>query len=525
MASPTLIQRTGKAAFWNTVLIPAQALIGLTFTVVVARRFGLDAGVYVTAMSVAATVVVFTSVGIPTSLTKFLPEIEATAGSPAVVVFLRRAALIRLLLIGVVLIPLNLFAQPLSEALDMGAEGVLLLQLASVLIVARAVIELAARTLTAFFCQLQSNSLQLLQGILDIGLAGAAVVGGYQIAGVFGMVVASGVVTAFASIAVVRRMLGSLETGAHGGAFAPADPEATRAAVDAERSRFTGFTMFTFLFELSIYFSGKDFANPALAIVLGREDVAIFAYGYTLAFMSVGLMVASFRGVYRPMFAHLRARNDPHQLQKAFAGVSKAQLVILVPAGVGLFVMSADYIPLLFGAEFTPAVPVARTFVTLLYTQAAFNLGMIWLSIDERYRAVLWTQAILVIVAPFFLIMVGSAGLVAAAILFGGARLVVSVTGYLICRRDYGFRFPWLFAARVGVVAAIMATVLVVLRRFLEPSLLEASALTALGAVIYLVGLRLARVLGPEEIELLERSDVPGKRLALAWLAPNASKP
>ncbi len=503
------------------MLIPAQALIGLAFVSVVAQRFGpYDAGVYVTAMGVAATVVMFTSVGIPTSLTKFLPEIEASAGAPAVVLFLRRAALVRLLLITVVIIPLNVFARPLSEALDMGAEGVLILRLTSVLIVARAVVELAARALTAFFGQLQSNSLQLLQGILDLVLVGAAVIGGYQIAGVFGMVVASGVVTSIAAIAVVRRMLGSLETGTHGGPFAPTDPEATRAAVGAERSRFTGFTIFTFLFELSIYFSGKDFANPALAIVLGREEVAIFAYGYTLAFMSVGLMVASFRGVYRPMFAHLRARNDPDQLQKAFAGVSKAQLVILVPAGAGLFVMSADYIPLLFGTEFTPAVPVARTFVALLYTQTAFNLGMIWLSIDERYGAVLWTQAILVAVAPFFLIVAGSAGLVPAAILFGGARVVVNVTGYLICRRDYGFRFPWMFAARVGVVGGVMAGLLVVLRRYVGQSPVEAIGLTALGVIVYLAGLRVARILGPEEIDLLERSDVPGKRLALAWLAP-----
>ncbi len=525
MASPTLIQRTGRAAFWNTVLIPVQSLVGLIFVSLVAQRFGLYAGVYVTATGVVASLVIFTGVGIPTSLTKFLPEIEMSAGAPAVVVFLRRAAAIRMLLIAVVLIPLNLFAQPLAAALDMGSEGAFILRLASVLIVARAVIELAARTLTAFFGQLQSNSLQLLQGSLDIVLVGAALVGGYEIAGVFGMVAVSGVVTAIAALAVVRRMLRSLNAGEHGAPFAPAHPEATRAAVDAERSRFAGFATFTFLFELSIYFADKSFAAPALAIVLGRDEVALFSYGYALAFMSVALMVASFRGVYRPMFAHLRGRNDPDQLCRAFAGISKAQLVILVPAGVGLFIMAADYIPLLYGPEFTPAVPVTRTFIVLLYTQTAFNLGMIWLSIDERYRAVLWTQSILVIVAPFFLIAAASAGLVPAAILFGGARVVVSVTGYLICRRDYGFRFPWSFAARVAVVAAAMGAVLVVVRSFLGQSALEAVGLTALGAATYLAGLRLARVLGPEEIDLLERSDVPGKRLALAWLAPNASRP
>ena len=81
------------------------------------------------------------------------------------------------------------------------------------------------------------------------------------------------------------------------------------------------------------------------------------------------------------------------------------------------------------------------------------------------------------------------------------------------------------FAARGAVVGAAMGAVRVVVRSFLGQSALEAIGLTALGAATYLAGLRLARVLGPEEIDLLERSDVPGKRLALAWLAPNASRP
>ena len=42
--------------------------------------------------------------------------------------------------------------------------------------------------------------------------------------------------------------------------------------------------------------------------------------------------------------------------------------------------------------------------------------------------------------------------------------------------------------------------------------------LTALGVVIYLVGLRLARILGAEEIDLLHRSGIPGKDLVLNWL-------
>jgi O-antigen/teichoic acid export membrane protein len=522
VAAPTLIQRTGRAAFWNAVTFPLKALIGLAFTIVLARWFALEeVGVYSAAMGVVTSVVMFTALGIPTSLTKFLPEIEASAGAPAVVVLLRRAAAYRLLLVVLVLVLLNLWAAPLARWLDLGAEGVLILRLVSILIATRAVFDLCVRTLNAFFGQLRSNLLDLLQGMLDLVLALLAVTLGFTVGGIIGMVAVSSVIASLIAVRTTRRTLGELEPGDHGSAFVPADTAATHASVTSEHSRFAGFALFTYLFELSVYFSDKSFANPALAVILGPDDVAIFSYGFNLAFMSVGLMVASFRGVYRPMFAHLRARKSPEQLRRAFRAVSKAQLVVLLPAGIGLFVMVPDYIPLLYGGDFMPAVPIAQVFVLLMYSQTAFNLGMIWLSIDERYRIVSYNQSLLIVAAPFFLIVADRFGLVAAAFLFGGARLVVSVIGYLICRKDYGFRFPWAFAARVGAVAGVMGVTLWLVRRFVARGPVEAVGLTLLGAVIYVVGLRVARILGPEEIDLLDRSDVPGKRLVLAWLAPD----
>jgi O-antigen/teichoic acid export membrane protein len=520
VSTPTLIQRTSRAAFWNAALFPLKALVGLAFTVVVARRFGLDAGIYNTAMGVVATVVMFTSLGIPTSLTKFLPEVQVRSGAAAVVVLLRRVAAYRLLLAAAVLVPLNLLSPALAGWLDLGTEGVFILRSASVLIATRALFDLCIRSLNAFFSHRESNLLDLLQGILDFVLALTAVALGFSIGGVFGMIVAGSAVAAAVAVLTLRRALGGLESDARGSAFAPADASVTRSAVDAQGARFAAFALFTYLFELSVYFSDKSFAAPALAVILGSDEVAIFWYGFNLSFMSVGLMVASFRGVYRPMFAHLRARNDPRQLQRAFAGVSKAQLVVLMPAAVGLFVLMPDYIPLLYGAEFLPSVPIAQTFVVFLYGATAFNLGMIWLSIDERYRVVLWTQGIQVVAAPFFLIAAGNQGLLAAAFVFGGARPLVNLIAYLVCRRDYGFRFPWRFGARVGAVALVMGAVLVVARRLLETSVPQAVGLTVLGALVYLAGLRVARILGDEEIDLLDRSDVPGKRLVLAWLAP-----
>ena len=108
-----------------------------------------------------------------------------------------------------------------------------------------------------------------------------------------------------------------------------------------------------------------------------------------------------------------------------------------------------------------------------------------------------------------------------AAVVFGGARVASSLAGYVLCHRWYGFRFPWRFAFKIGIVAGAMGAALVGVRALMDRSVAGIIGLTIAGAVVYLIGLRVARILGPEEIDLLERSDIPGKRLALAWLAPN----
>jgi hypothetical protein len=47
---------------------------------------------------------------------------------------------------------------------------------------------------------------------------------------------------------------------------------------------------------------------------------------------------------------------------------------------------------------------------------------------------------------------------------------------------------------------------------------LEALLLTALGAVIVLIGMRVFRVLGPRELDLLERAQIPGGARILTLL-------
>ena len=496
-------------------MLPVLAVLNLAFSVLIRRRFGLFSGVYDVLMGLMRAVLQYSALGIPTSLTKLLPDVGATRGASGLRRFLWRAALVRLLALGVCLVALQTFGGVLVVQLQLGADGALYLQLVTALMVARAVIDLAAKVLNTFFAQMWTNGLALLQAALDLVLAAAALFLGYGMAGVLSALAISGGLVAILSIGcVVVRVRRIDERGLKERRTAMAE------AANALPAR-ARFTLFTYVFELSLVFVGMGFAAPALAVVLSPEDVALFAIAFRLSVMSVGLVVAGFRGLYRPLFARLRLREDLGQLRHAFTIVTKAQLVLLVPAGIGLIVMCGDYIPLLFGAEFLPAVQISWVLVAFMYAETAFNLPVIILSVDEQYRAVFVSQSVMILAAPLFVLAAATVGLVGAGAVLGAARLASALCAYAYCRTRYGLRFPWSFAGRVARVSLVMGGLLAFARSVVATSVLETVVLTVLGVVAFAVGVRMTRVLTDEEADVFRRSNVPGYALMLTLLAPH----
>ena len=114
--------------------------------------------------------------------------------------------------------------------------------------------------------------------------------------------------------------------------------------------------------------------------------------------------------------------------------------------------------------------------------------------------------------------------LLPAAVVLGASRLGASIFGYAEARRLYGVRYPWAFAAKVTVVSLVMVACLGIVRAVWPTSLLEAVVCTSLGVAIVAVGLKLFRVLGAGELELLARTSIPGKHLLVRWLGADQSR-
>ena len=506
-----LLHDVSRSIFWNTALLPIVTASGLVLSILVRRRFGLESGIYDVVLGVANSILFYSGLGLSGSLPKFLPELQVRAGRRAAARLVVRLGSIRLAIVIAILIPLNVWAQPFAQALALGPNGAVYLHSLSALLVGRATLDFAYRTLDSFFQQLSVNLLSLVHGVLDVCLVAMVLFMGWHMAGVIGALGVSALVMTLVTLITVFRYVRAL-------------PAATGASEqEPAPSRIWKLSGVTYFRDLALYFATPAFASPVLVTLLGGpEPVALFATSFFVASSTVTLVVSGFRGVYRPAFARVLAAGERPQLQRAFDLMTKVQILAVVPAGFGLGVMVADYLPLLYGEPFAAAVPVARVLVALLFAETAMAVGLVVLWMDERYRPVLGAQFVMIAGAPLFVFTAGRFGLLAAAAVLGGSRLASVVIAHVSARRVYGLRYPWPFAAKVTLVSSLMAGVLLTIRQSWHTSPLEASALTMLGMVIVAGGLRLFRVLGPEELDVLTRASIPGKRWLVPWLAGRA---
>jgi hypothetical protein len=67
-----------------------------------------------------------------------------------------------------------------------------------------------------------------------------------------------------------------------------------------------------------------------------------------------------------------------------------------------------------------------------------------------------------------------------------------------------------------------MGAVVALARLLLSPSWLVTAALTVLGAVVAVSGVRWFKALGPREIDLLRRAGLPGRVVLLQWFTRHA---
>src|SRR6476469_9064617 len=131
-----LVERAGRAVFWNAAFFPLKALIGFASSIVLVRLLRTEGfSYYNVTMALLATLGLFSDLGIERTLPRFYPEVEMTMGRRGVVFLLSRVSLVKGAVLVLLVVALAVAPGYWLSLLHLGPDGRWLLVLIGVLLI------------------------------------------------------------------------------------------------------------------------------------------------------------------------------------------------------------------------------------------------------------------------------------------------------------------------------------------------------------------------------------------------------
>ena len=482
-------QRAGRGVFWNAVFLPLKMLLGLVASVVVVRLLRIEGYPVLLALTaLLSTLGTVSDLGVERALPRYIPEVEMRSGRAGLGRFLRRVVALRGLtllpfVLLLILVPGPFLAQLHLAPAGGGGDGLpaetgpVLLGMLALMLVLGAISDLSIQVLFAYFRQRLTNMLDVVNAVvmpaLRVGFVLAA--GTAVSARVLGALLALLLGTLFAVILSVGAMVRALRQE---------QALAIRTASDAQLARlppkrtfwrrFGTYSGIMYLLNFSVYLYSQPFAVVVIPLLLADSLQAKLAIaGLGVAYSQVQRLLAALMtpmvGVQTPLFARLHAENRLDGLRTAYTMLSKALILGLVPAGVGMMVLGRNVIILLLlqsGGDAVvtvntlPAITVALVVLVVgLFGESLISIALTVLLVFERYGPVLASRAAALVSVPLLVLLVPPYGMVGAAVAMAVAGVLARVVALVDGQRALGLRFPWAFLGRVALASGVMGLV------------------------------------------------------------------
>lgn len=199
-----------------------------------------------------------------------------------------------------------------------------------------------------------------------------------------------------------------------------------------------------------------------------------------------------------PVLRHVK--NEPNRLRQVFLSMLWATQAFWTPLAAGLGIVSPTLIPLLFGAHWSPAVPVLQLASLTAFTAVLSLHTYCILYTAERLPTFIRLSVVQIVLVAGTYAMAARNGLVAIGIAYAGLSLVVGILHLQVVSRALGMSARSVIVRLSGVAAAGAVMVGAV-------AALQAAAPGA-GALMLLVEIPVGALVYIATLVLLARSDV-----------------
>ncbi|MBX9454946.1 MAG: oligosaccharide flippase family protein [Rhizobium sp.] len=245
-------------------------------------------------------------------------------------------------------------------------------------------------------------------------------------------------------------------------------------------------------------------------------DIGYFAVGMTLAGLVVQLP-EQMSAALMPYFGRHHDNNDLEQLERSYQRVFRWVGLFIFPICFGGAAIMPAFLPLIFGPEFLPAVPVATILVGTACITAMTIFPSAMIAARERSDFFLWgSPSMAVAMVVLLALVVPSGGAVGASIVRGIVHTLWLLLLSTYCWSRLSMRPPILDLLKIGLCAAACAGVAHLVLEW-HGDLLGLLLAPIAGALTYILCLRLASAIPADDVEVL------GYNLGSALPAPVVS--
>lgn len=541
---PTLATRVSKALVWNTLFVPIRLLAELLanllkLNVLSPASFGLLALISNTNNGLGTVV----DLGTGRALPKYIPESQHRGGPHATLRLLSAVLALQMLLLLSIGIGLLLYsgryldglqnqvrADTQLAAVDQAAALAFLQNYGGFVLLAILLLlflgvcyDMCTAYLSSFFRQGAWNGVDLAARLLPPLLSAAAILAGYDIAGVLAaMVLAPAIAVLFALWHVLRLWREAAPLATTGGEAMDwvALLRRPHSLLGWLPAGFVRYCSVSFLMTLTDFIASAGFAI-FLADDVG--DVALIWAGTSLVRMALAYLYTPMVGVQVPLFTRVRA-GEGGTLAGAYQSLLRLQVLLLVPGGVGLMLLAQPALAVI-SPLYLDATVLVLILVPALFIESMLTTAHNALIVYEHLRIIIVARLLtLVVIVPLAIWLPPLLGVVGVVLAFGAARLAAGfwVTGSGM--RLLGLRWPWRFTVRVLLATALMALAVLGLRMLLPAADADLSiiqrlfkalglfAVAGAGGLVFLLALRLSGGLDPRDREQLAKLKLPLKQ-------------
>lgn len=511
--SSNLQQQVTRGMMWNTAFLPLRTIASFVANIVIVRTLTQDDfGVFVQVTALLATIGLYVDLGIERSLVRFVPEVEKNFGRRGLWQFFGVTMAVKLAILAPVILLLLLRSQEIMSFFQWGSIDASLIPLICLLLVLGAFSDVLYQFLIAFFRIGGRNTLDVVTTLVQAGLVIVLVTRG----GVYGALLALALST------LLNVILGGwiVARSFHRVNVRPA----LQVTWQSIYRRLAKLSALSYGMNLTTYFYDMPFVILVLTYMKDEAGWVLFGIAFGRVVMpALRVIFTPLSGVQMPMFARIRAENNPAKQAEAYQTLVRFLCLWLIPASIGLAVLARPLIILFFQARYADAASAAAVLAIFLFAESLFSPAQIVLLVNDRYRLVLYSRALALLSIPLLFLAIPRFSAVGAAFAIGIARLAAQLTSTWLAGREYQLQFPTAFFARILLISLGMGFVMLiplVLIGSATPfeNILKIILSSAVGVTTFALLFKLVGGLEERDKQRILTLPIPFKHTVVNWL-------